>query len=145
MMIFREETGVITEQGSTELGDYDMGSVFDFPKPTYLVKKAFSIGGGSSDLFVDFFSGSATSTEAIMQLNAEDNGNRRIIAVQLPENLDDKYKNASKSDKPKFKEMIDFTESLGYPHTLDYIGIERIKRAALKIKENAPEDNRFGI
>ena len=140
-----EETGVITEQGSTELGDYDMGSVFDFPKPTYLVKKAFSIGGGSSDLFVDFFSGSATSTEAIMQLNAEDNGNRRIIAVQLPENLDDKYKNASKSDKPKFKEMIDFTESLGYPHTLDYIGIERIKRAALKIKENAPEDIDLGF
>lgn len=140
-----KETGVITEQGSTELGDYDMGSVFDFPKPTYLVKKAFSIGGGSSDLFVDFFSGSATSTEAIMQLNAEDNGNRRIIAVQLPENLDDKYKNASKSDKPKFKEMIDFTESLGYPHTLDYIGIERIKRAALKIKENAPEDIDLGF
>lgn len=98
-----EETGVITEQGSTELGDYDMGSVFDFPKPTYLVKKAFSIGGGSSDLFVDFFSGSATSTEAIMQLNAEDNGNRHIIAVQLPENLDDKYKNASKSDKLEFE------------------------------------------
>ena len=140
-----EETGVITEQGSTELGDYGMGNVFDFPKPTYLIKKAFSIGGGSNDLFVDFFSGSATSTEAIMQLNAEDNGNRRIIAVQLPENLDDKYENASKSDKPKFKAMIDFTDSLGYPHSLDYIGIERIKRAALKIKENAPEDIDLGF
>lgn len=41
--------------------------------------------------------------------------------------------------------MIDFTESLGYPHTLDYIGIERIKRAALKIKENAPEDIDLGF
>ena len=140
-----EETGVITEQGSTELGTYNMGSVFDFPKPTYLVKKAFSIGGGRDDLYVDFFSGSATSTEAIMQLNAEDNGNRRIIAIQLPENLDEKYAAASKSDKPKFKEMIDFTDNLGYPHTLDYIGIERIKRASQKIKENAPEGVDLGF
>ena len=140
-----EENGVITEQGSTELGTYDMGSVFDFPKPTHLIKKAFKIGGGKNDLYVDFFSGSATSTEAIMQLNAEDNGNRRIIAIQLPENLDEKFASASKSDKPKFKEMIDFTENLGYPHTLDYIGIERIKRASQKIKKEAPEGIDLGF
>ena len=134
-----EETGVITEQGSTELGAYDMGAVFDFPKPTYLIRKVFTIGGNSEDLFLDFFSGSATSTEAIFQLNAEDNGHRRIIAVQLPENLDEKLENASKSDKPKFQEMIDFVNDLGYPHTLDYIGFERIIRAAQKIKEESPD------
>lgn len=134
-----EETNVITEQGSTELGKYDMGSVFDFPKPTYLIKKVFKIGGGANDLFVDFFSGSATSTEAIMSLNAEDGGNRRIIAVQLPEDLDEKYRNASKNDREKFKGMIDFVDELGYPHTLDYIGIERIKRAAKRIRQDNPE------
>ena len=134
-----EETSVITEQGSTELGGYGMGSVFDFPKPTYLIKKVFNIGGGANDLYVDFFSGSATSMEAIMQLNAEDNGTRRIISIQLPEDLDAKYENASKSDKPKFKEMIDFVESLGYPHTLDYIGYERILRASKRISEAFPD------
>jgi hypothetical protein len=136
-----EETGVITEQGSTELGKYNMGSVFDFPKPTYLIKKVFTIGGGVNDTFVDFFSGSATSTEALMRLNVEDGGSRRIIAVQLPENLDEKYQNASKSDKAKFKGMIDFVDELGYPHTLDYIGFERIIRAASKIKEENPDIN----
>lgn len=50
-----EETGVITEQGSTELGTYGMGTVFDFPKPTYLIKKIFAIGGNTDDVFVDFF------------------------------------------------------------------------------------------
>lgn len=134
-----EETGVITEQGSTELGIYGMGAVFDFPKPTYLIKKAFTIGGSANDLFVDFFSGSATSTEAIFQLNTEDGGHRKIIAIQLPENLDEKLENASKSDKSKFQEMIAFVDELGYPHTLDYIGIERIIRAAKKIKEENPD------
>ncbi len=136
-----EETGVITEQGSTELGTYEMGNVFDFPKPTYLIKKAFTIGGNSTDLYIDFFSGSATSVEAIMQLNIEDDGHRKIIAVQLPENLDDKYQNASKSDKPKFKNMIDFVDELGYPHTLDYIGFERILRASKRLKDENPETN----
>lgn len=134
-----EETGVITEHGSTELGRYGMGTVFDFPKPTYLIKKIFAIGGNTDDIFVDFFSGSATSIDAIFQLNAEDNGHRKIITIQLPENLDEKLKKASKSDKSKFEEMITFVDDLGYPHTLDFIGYERILRAAKKIKEEHPD------
>ena len=134
-----EETGVITEQGSTELGTYDMGAAFDFPKPTYLIKKIFTIGGNAEDLFLDFFSGSATSIDAIFQLNAEDNGHRKIIPVQLPEDLNEKLNKASKSDKTKFEKMIAFVDGLKYPHTLDYIGYERILRAAKKIRAEYPD------
>ena len=133
-----EETAVITEQGSKELSIYGMADAFDFPKPTYLVKKAMQIGGAEDSLFVDFFSGSATSTEAVMSLNAEDNGKRKIIAVQLPEDLDLKYKTVRKSEKAKVKKVLDFLDSANRPHSLDYIGIERILRAKKKIQEQNP-------
>ena len=97
------------------------------------------IGGSEDSLFIDFFSGSATSTEAIMSLNAEDNGKRKIIAVQLPENLNHKYETAGKTEKPKVKKVLDFLDSANRPHTLDYVGIERIIRAAKKIKEENPD------
>lgn len=134
-----EETGVITEQGSKELGAYEMGDSFDFPKPTYLIKKVMGIGGDNHSVFVDFFSGSATSTEALMELNATDDGNRKIIAIQLPENLDEKYLNSKKTEQPKIKKVIDFLDTVNRPHTLDQVGIERIIRAAKKIKEENPE------
>ena len=136
-----DETGVITEQGSVELGNYDMGDVFDFPKPSYLVKKVLTLGSDHDSICVDFFSGSATTAEAVMRLNAElmSKGQRRYIAVQLPEDLDLKYENASATEKPKIQRVIDFLDSVSRPHTLDQIGIERIIRAAKKIKEEFPD------
>ena len=133
-----EETGVITEQGSKELGVYGMGDAFDFPKPTYLIEKALRIGSDKNSLIVDFFSGSATTVEAVASLNNYDNGTRRVIAIQLPEDLDAQYASASDSEKAKVKKRIDFLDSVGRPHTLDQIGIERIIRAAEKIKEEHP-------
>lgn len=134
-----EETGVITEQGSKELGKYGMGDAFDFPKPTYLIKKALKIGADTDSICVDFFSGSATTTEAIMSLNAEDGGKRKIIAVQLPENLDEKYAKASKSEQGKVKKALDFLDSVSRPHTLDQVGMERIVRAVSEIRERHPD------
>ncbi len=134
-----EETEVITEQGSKELGIYEMSDAFDFPKPTYLIQKVMQIGGNDDSLFVDFFSGSGTSTEALMKLNAVNNGHRKIIAVQLPENLDEKLSSSAKSDKPKIEKVIKFLDENSYPHTLDYVGIERIKRAAAEIKKEVPD------
>ena len=132
-----DETGVITEQGSTELARYGMGEVFDFPKPTYLIKKLLTLGSDNDSICVDFFSGSGTTAESVMRLNVL-NGCRKYIVVQLPEDLDKKLQTASKSDKPKVQKVIDFLEDNGYPHTLDFIGIERIKRAAKKIKADNP-------
>jgi len=134
-----EETGVITEQGSKELGAYNMGEAFDFPKPTYLIKKVFHIGSNDGDTCVDFFSGSATSFEAILRLNAENNGNRKIISIQLPEDLDVAYETAPQGEKAKRKKALDFLDSIAKPHFLDEIGIERIKRATGKIKEEYPD------
>lgn len=134
-----EETGVITEQGSKELGNYGMSDAFDFPKPSYLIKKVMQIGGMSDSLFVDFFSGSATSTEALMTLNCEDNGSRKIIAIQLPEDLDLKYATAAKNEKPKVKKVLDFLDTVGRSHFLDEVGQERIIRAANKLREEYPD------
>ena len=136
-----DETGVITEQGSVELGNYDMGEAFDFPKPSHLIKKILTLGSDHDSLCVDFFSGSATMAEAVMGLNAElaSEGKRRYILVQLPENLDLKYASASTAEKATIKMVIDFLDSVNRPHTLDQIGMERITRAAKAIKEEYPD------
>lgn len=74
-----------------------------------------------------------------MSLNAEINGTRNIIAVQLPENLDEKMANDSKSEKSKTKKVLDFLDSVNRSHTLDQVGLERIQRAILKIKAKYPD------
>ena len=134
-----EETGVITEQGSKELGEYGMSDAFDFPKPSYLIKKALKIGADMDSICVDFFSGSATTTEAVMDLNVEDGGTRKVIAIQLPENLDEKYEKASKTEKGKVKKVLDFLDSVSRSHTLDQVGMERILRAVQKLREENPD------
>lgn len=134
-----DETGVITEQGSSELKRYGMEDAFDFPKPSYLIKKVLSIGSDETDICLDFFSGSATTAEAVMSLNAI-HGHRKYILVQLPEDIDVKYEKASSSDKPKLKKIIDFLDSVQRPHALDEVGQERIVRAARRIQiENGAE------
>ncbi len=132
-----DETGVITEQGTTELKKYGMGDTFDFPKPSYLIKKVLSIGSDLDSICLDFFSGSGTLADAVMQLNAL-NGCRKFIAVQLPIDLKVKYNETSLSERPKMKKVIDFLEQNNYPPKLDCVGLERIKRAAKKIKEDNP-------
>lgn len=136
-LLIWDETQVITEQGTTELRKYGMGDVFDFPKPSYLIKKVLALGSNTDSICLDFFSGSATSADAVFQLNAE-KGERKFILVQLPEDMDLKLSYSAKSDKQKIQNIIDFLDNNNHPHTLDFIGIERIKRAAKKIKKENP-------
>ncbi len=96
--------------------------VFDSPKPKELVKKMLNITTSSDSIILDFFSGSATTAHAVMQLNAEDGGNRKFIMVQLPEPC------AENSEAYK----------AGYK-TIAEIGKERIRRAGRKILEEHPE------
>ncbi len=93
---------------------------FDFPKAVELIKYIISMIP-SIDIVLDFFSGSATTAHAVMQLNAEDGGNRKYICVQLPEKCDEK----SEAYKAGYK-------------TICEIGKERIRRAGKKIKEENP-------
>ena len=92
--------------------------VFSYPKPTELVKLLAKLSTNDGDIIIDFFSGSATSADAIMQLNAEENTRRKYIMVQVPERVDEK------SDAGK----------MGL-NTICEIGKERIRRAGKKIGE----------
>ena len=96
----------------------DAPNIFDFPKPTRLLKRMVSIASKNDDIILDFFSGSATTAHAVMQVNAEDGGNRHFILVQLPELCDEK----SEAHKAGYKNICE-------------IGKERIRRAGKKILE----------
>lgn len=113
-----EDVSVITEKGTVELGELGLAAYFDFPKPLELLRRAIQIGSNNNDIILDFFSGSATTAHAVMQLNAEDGGNRKFICVQLPELCDEK----SEAYKAGYK-------------TICEIGEERIRRAGQKILE----------
>lgn len=95
-------------------------AVFDYSKPVELLRTITSYATSTSDLVLDFFSGSATTAHAVMQLNAEDGGHRKFIMVQLPEKTDEK----SEAYKAGYKNICE-------------IGKERIRRAGRKIKEDA--------
>ncbi|HFU4531763.1 TPA: site-specific DNA-methyltransferase [Streptococcus suis] len=109
--------------GTARISELFNGRVFDNPKPTILLKDFISIGIDKDDsLILDFFAGSATTADAVMQLNAEDGGNRKYILCTLDEQV---------ADKSAAKEA-------GYK-TIDQISRERIRRAAKKIQEEHPE------
>lgn len=105
-----------TSTGAKEIDDLDL-KLFDYPKSVKLLHKFLSIGTQKNSLILDFFSGSATTAHACMQLNAEDGGNRKFIMVQLPEVC------APDSEAAK----------AGYKNICE-IGKERIRRAGEKIK-----------
>ena len=107
------------DRSSEEIREFFSDKLFDFAKPLYLIRKLINtvIESSENAIVLDFFSGSATTAHAVMQLNAEDGGNRKFIMVQLPE------KTGEKSDAYK----------AGYKNICE-IGKERIRRAGAKIK-----------
>ena len=109
-----------TEYGTNLLIDLMGNKFFDYPKSLYAVQDCIRIASNKNDGYIlDFFSGSATTAHAVMQLNAEDGGHRKFIMVQLPEKTDEK----SEAYKAGYK-------------TICEIGKERIRRAGKKIKED---------
>lgn len=109
-------------KGTEEVNElFSSDKIFSYPKPTKLIERLIQIGSNSKDIVLDFFSGSATTAHAVMDLNAKDSGNRKYIMVQLAEKIAE--------NKPAYK--------AGY-RTIDEIGRERIIRAAKKIKEKNP-------
>ncbi len=113
-----------TELGSIELKNIMNVKVFDYPKSSKFVIEFLKIYTMNSDIILDFFSGSATTAHAVMQLNAEDGGNRKYIMVQLP------------AETPEDSEA----RKAGY-NTICEIGKERIRRAGEKIKKDYPNAN----
>ncbi|MBE9836449.1 site-specific DNA-methyltransferase [Campylobacter concisus] len=108
-----------TKAGSIEIRNYfGNREFFSYPKPSILIKRLLQIGSNSHDIILDFFSGSSTTADAVMQLNSEDGGNRKFIMVQLPEKTDE----TSEAYKAGYKNICE-------------IGKERIRRAGKKILE----------
>ena len=100
---------------------FDDEKIFDFPKPVAYIEQFLRVAASKDCIALDFFSGSATTAHATMQLNAEDGGNRKFIMVQFPEEIDAK----SEAYKAGYKNICE-------------IGKERIRRAGAKIKEESP-------
>ena len=120
--IFLEES-IFENQGTTSDGSAETLSLFQKnlfsnPKPLNLIKHLITFDTKDNDIILDFFSGSATTAHAVMQLNAEDGGNRKFICVQLPEVTDEK----SEAYKAGYKNICE-------------IGTERIRRAGKKLLE----------
>lgn len=109
-----------SDEANKELKELMDGKCFDYPKPTRLLYRLGYLGLERDDIILDFFSGSATTAHAVMQLNAKDGGNRKFIMVQLPEVTDEK----SEAFKAGYKNICE-------------IGKERIRRAGDKIKAEA--------
>ena len=113
----------MTQDGTKEITELFGNKVFGFPKPTllahYFIKIATTTTPNDSDIILDFFSGSAITAHAVMQLNAEDGGNRQFIMVQLPELCPE----SSEAFKAGYKNICE-------------IGKERIRRAGAKMLEN---------
>ena len=124
----QKPSNIITQEyGTTKAGSIEMRKifgdkdVFSYPKPSILIKRLLSIGAQKDSIILDFFSGSATTAHAVMQLNAEDGGHRKFIMVQLPEPCDEQ----SEAYKAGYKNICE-------------IGKERIRRAGEKIKAESP-------
>ena len=125
--LFENEGTLSTAKKSLELL-FGNKEILDTPKPLELLKKILQISSKENTIILYFFSGSATTAHAVMQLNSEDNGNRKYIMVQLPEKCEENseaYRNGYK--------------------TICEIGEERIRRAGKKIKEETNADIDYGF
>lgn len=116
-----DEKEFVNERGTESVKGLFGTAYFDYPKSPYTIQRVLELGTSPDSLILDFFSGSATTAHAVMQLNAEDGGKRKYICVQLPEST------------PEDSEA----RKAGYA-TICEIGKERIRRAGEKIKEENP-------
>ena len=131
--------GTTTDATKEILNLFNNQKIFDTPKPTNLIKTLLQLSTtpNSNDIILDFFAGSGTTAQAVMELNAGDNGNREFILVQLDEAI----------DKSKSKTAYEFCKNeLGSENpTIFNITKERIKRASTKIAQNSNLDLGFKI
>lgn len=137
-LLLYQEVGS-SQSGNKDLKDIFQIQLFDFPKPLNLIKHFLQISTtpNSNDIILDFFAGSGTTAQAVMELNAEDKGNREFILVQLDEVI----------DKSKSKTAYEFckNELKSENPVISDITAERVRRASAKIAQNSNLDLGFKI
>ena len=133
---------VIYEDGRSSTKAFDAlmaRDIFQNPKSTTILSRLFNFIVEKDDYIMDFFSGSGSSAETTLALNAKAEGlNLKYILVQIPENIDKVLETAKDKAKKTAQNAIKFLDSIGKPHTICEIGKERIRRAGKKIKEESP-------
>ncbi len=109
-----DETDVISEQGTVELGALGLNGIFDHPKPRGLISKVLRIATEADDLVFDFFAGSATTADALLRLNQEEISDRRFVLIQLPEPTNAEsaavaagFNNISEISRERIRRVID--------------------------------------
>ena len=117
------------KRGSSRLNELDLEGLFDNPKDVKYISKILNIVSNKDSIILDFFAGSGTTGDAVMQLNADDGGNRKFILCQIDEPI--------KEDKPAYKFCIDNNLT----PAISSITIERIKRAGAKIAKDIEAEN----
>lgn len=112
-------------------------SLMSYPKPVLLIMKLLASTQQDEMIVCDFYSGSATTAEAVLRSNSA--GKRfKFIVVQLPEDLDKRVEASTGDDKAKAEKLVRFLDTVSRPHRLDQLGLERIIRAAKAIREASP-------
>ncbi|HLG35052.1 MAG TPA: site-specific DNA-methyltransferase [Bacteroidia bacterium] len=117
-----DDNSFLTETGTVELRELGFENVFDFPKPVALVKQIINLSIEDDDIVLDFFGGSGTTAQAVLEKNKEDGGNRKFILVQLPELCGEN----SEAYKAGYKTIADISK-------------ERIRRVIKKIEKEIKE------
>jgi hypothetical protein len=126
---------------SDDLKELGLEGTFLYPKTVYLIQYLLQLIKGN-EIVVDFFSGSATTAHAVLHSNIHHRSKEtqlKYIMIQLPEDLDQIVSLSSGDSKVAAEKSIKILDQVNRPHTLDQIGIERIIRAAKKIKEEHPD------
>lgn len=108
-------------------------------KPLKLIERIIELIDKNDITVLDFFSGSGTLAEAVLRVNARDNGKRKFIMVQYPENLNDSLKNANPETKKQISETVKYLDEIGKPHILTEIGKQRVRNAINSVGNSNPD------
>lgn len=127
--LFGIDNSFMNQVATKELNNLVGDLSFTYPKPLFFIYKLIQYSTNNNEIILDFFAGSGTTGHAVMQLNAEDGGNRKFILCQIDE--------AIKEDKPAYK----FCVENNLPPVISSITIERLRRAGEKIAQNIEEEN----
>ena len=122
-------TNITTVKGANDLSKLELDKYFDYPKPVELIKILIETSSDKNSLILDFFAGSGTTGQAVMQLNADDGGNRKFILCQIDDPINE--------SKPAYK----FCMENNLPPVISSITCERIKRAGEKTEKEIEEKN----